>query len=62
MTAIKGDEAGFLLRGGGRIDEAKALARESREYLMSQVRQDPRLADARLGADWIPTMLTALDA
>ena len=49
-------------RGGALVDvdiaRVRRLAIETRDYLLDQGRDDPRLADIELGGDWKPAAYT----
>jgi cytosine/adenosine deaminase-related metal-dependent hydrolase len=45
-----------------KLEEIRKLAVLSRTYLLERVQDDPRLADAHLGGNWKPALVTAYEA
>jgi adenine deaminase len=44
---------------GADVDKVRRLALETRDYLLSEAPEDPTIADARVGGDWIPEQVRA---
>jgi cytosine/adenosine deaminase-related metal-dependent hydrolase len=56
--------AGRVVKRDGRlldadVEQVRRLALETRDYLLEQAPDDPAIADAKLGGDWIPEQVRA---